>query len=77
MRKCVRHVTAEHRIHPFMLTHELLEMFQISCLGYKTGDTECCNDVDKSFQNKKSVKNVFCPNLSYLSKFFPPSMLNY
>lgn len=26
---------------------------------------------------KICTKKVFCPNLSYLSKFFPPSMLNY
>lgn len=62
-----------------MLTHELFEKFQINCLEYKRGDTECCNDVEKSLKKKtvKKKKKVFCPNLSYLSKFFPPSKLNY
>lgn len=51
---------AEHPIHLFVLTHELLEMFQISCAEYKTGDTESCNNVEKSLK-KKSVKKCVLP----------------
>lgn len=59
MRKC--DITAEHCIHLFMLTHELFEKFQVNCLGYKTGDTECCNDVEKSFLKKICKKKSVLP----------------
>lgn len=71
------HVVAEHHIRVFMLTRELLGMIPGQLFRIQTRWHWALQWCRAKFFQKICTKKVFCPNLLYLSKFFPPPMLNY
>ena len=71
------HVVAEHHIHLFVLTHERLEMIPGQLFWIQNRWHWALQWCWAKFFQKICTKKVFCPNLLYLSKFFPPPVLNY